>query len=370
MFPMEHFAIEFVDPCWMENAPAREWDDAVWIADQDTKLSAEIATRNADIAQALVVQVPGLMSAKEGLELDEYSDEDLNQESVLRRYHRCRVLTGAWSGGDLVIRIFDSALDVNFQMVNLSREELPRFIRDLQALLAKIETASGMRPWYAAEHRVEGISTAVTRLLESRASALERHFRATRRERIKQRLALPSLAISGLLAFALALGIAADATERGEMLAGVRANAPATFVTDGMPSPQYRWGVFPKFSLHGHIEGQTRQWVLPVFRNEYLRAGVGAPYTVLPTGDTKPYLLRSEYEASMPHIHLGGVVLPWYVVVAVLPVGLWYFIFVKPLISATPQQREAILSVISRRFGLVLLGGMGVVAVVLLRRLL
>lgn len=370
MLPMEHFAIEFIDPSWVEKAPAREWDDAVWIADQDAELSAEIARRNAAIAQALQTQVPDLISAKEeGLEPEDYSDEDLSQESVLRRYHRCRVLAGAWSGGNLVIRIFDSALDVNFQVVNLSREALPQFIRDLEVLLTKIETASGLRVWNAAEHRVEGVATAVPRLLESHTSALERHFRATRRERWKQRLALPGLAISGLLAFALALGIGADAIEQGELLAGVQANAPETFVTDDVPSPQYRWGIFPKFSLQGHIEGQTRQQVLPVFRDEYLRAGVGAPYTVLATGVTsQPYLLRSDYEATLPLIPLHGTALPWYVVVAALPVGLWYFIFLKPLISVTSQRRDAVLSVIGHRFGLVLLGGIGVVAVVLLKR--
>lgn len=331
----------------------------------------KIAIRNAGIAQALVTRIPGLISAKEWLEPDDYADESLSQEAVLRRYHRCRVLSCAWRGGDLVIRIFDRALDVNFQMVNLSRAELPRFISDLQALLAKIEQASGMRPWHAAAHRVESVDAAVVRLLASRASSLARHFRATRRERLKRWLAMPSLAISGLLAFALAFGIAADALERGKILAGVQASVTDTFITDGISPPRYRWGLFPKFSLQGHIEGQTRQQVLPVFRDEYLRAGPGAPYTVLPTGDSnQPYLLRSAYESSLPLISLAGMTLPWHVALAALPIGLWYFFFLKPLINALPRQREGMMSVISRRFGLVLLGGMGVVAVVLLRRLL
>lgn len=371
MLPVEYFAIELIDPTWVENTPDGEWGDAMWIADQDAELSAKIAVRNADIAQALVTQIPGLTSAKEWLEPDDYADEDLSQEAVLRRYHRCRVLSGAWRGGDLTIRIFDRALDANFQMVNLSRAELPRFVDDLQALLAKIGKTSGMRPWHAEVHRVESVDVAVSRLLESRASALPRHFRATFRARLKRWLAMPSLVISGLLAFALTFGIAADAIERGEILAGVQASVTDTFITEEMPSPQYRWGIFPKFSLQGHIEGQTRQQVLPVFRDEYLRAGPGAPYTVLPTGETnQPYLLRSDYEASLPLIRFGGMALPWHAVVAVLPIGLWYFLFLKPLISAIPQQREVMLSVISHRFGVLLLGGMAVIAVVLLRRLL
>jgi len=370
MLPVEYFAIEFIDQTWAENSSGGEWGDAMWIADQDVELSAKIALRNADIAEALVTQIPGLTLVKEWLEPDDYVDENLSQEAVLRRYHRCRVLSCAWRGGDLVIRIFDRALDVNFQMVNLSRAELPRFISDLQALLAKVEKASGMRSWHAAAHRVESVDAAVTGLLESRASSLARHFRATRRERLKRWLAIPSLAISGLLSFALALGIAADAIERGEILAGVQASVTDTFITDRMSSPQYRLGIFPKFSLQGHIEGQTRQQVLPVFRDEFLRAGPGAPYTVLPTGDTnQPYLLRSEYEASLPLIPLGGRALPWHVFLAVLPIGLWYFFFLKPLVNALPLQREGMMSVISRRFGVVLLGGMAVVAVVFLRRL-
>lgn len=370
MLPMEHFAIEFIDQSWVENAPDGEWDDAMWIADQDAELSAKIAFRNADIAQALVAQIPGLTSAKEWLEPDDYADERLSQEAVLRRYHRYRILSGAWRGGNLTIRILDSALDVSFQMVNLSRAELADFKSDLQALLATIEKASGMRPWHAEAHRVESFEAAVSRLLESRASSLARHFRATRRERLKRWLAMPSLVISGLLAFALAFGIVADAIERGEMLAGVKVSVTDTFITDGMPSPQYRWGIFPKFSLQGHIEGQTRQQVLPVFRDEFLRAGPGALYTVLPTGDAnQPYVLRSDYEANLPLISLGGLALPWHVVIAVLPIGLWYFLFLKPLIYTMPQQRDDRMSEISRRFGVVLLGGMAVVAVVFLRQL-
>lgn len=133
--------------------------------------------------------------AREWLEPDDYADEVLSQEAVLRRYHRCRVLFCSWRGGDLVIRIFDRALDINFQMVNLSRAELPQFICDVQALLATIEKASGMRPWHAEAHRVESVDAAVSRLLESRTSSLARHFRATRRERLKRWLAMPSLAI-------------------------------------------------------------------------------------------------------------------------------------------------------------------------------
>lgn len=370
MLPVEYFAIEFIDQTWAESTPGGIWDDAMWVADQDIDMSAMIALRNAGIAQALSDQIPGLATAKEWLEPEDYADERLSQEAVLRRYHRCRVLSCAWSGGVLTIRIFDHALDISFQMVNLSRAELPRFIDDLQAMLAKIEKASGMRPWQAEAHRAENVDATVSRLMSGRASTLERHFRATRRERLKRRWAMPSLVISALLAFTLALGIAADAIERGELLAGVQESVTDTFITDGMPPPRYRWGIFPKFSLHGHIEGQTQPQVLPVFRDQFLRAGPGAPFTVMPTGDkNQPYLLQSEYEASLPIITLGGMTLPWHVLVAMLPIGLWYFFFLKPVINAMPQQRAVVMSAISRRFGLVLLSGMAFVAFVFLRRL-
>jgi len=39
MLPIEHFAIEFIDQTWVENAPDGEWGDAIWIADQDVDLS-------------------------------------------------------------------------------------------------------------------------------------------------------------------------------------------------------------------------------------------------------------------------------------------------------------------------------------------
>lgn len=369
MFAVEYFAIDYIDPDWIRNGPDREWEDALWVADQDTDLSAQIATRNAEIAHALIAEVPGLTSSKAGLDLDEYADEDLSQEAVLRRYHRVRLLAGTWSGGELMIRIFDRALEVSFQMVDLSRDEFPRFTRDVQDLLEKIETASGMRPWYAAEHCVESVAAAVSRLLESRAGALRRHFRSTRRERLKRRMGLPLIALSGVAAFALALGIAADAFLEAKILAGVRTDSPVAFVTDAVPPPRYRWGVFPQFTLWGHIEGQTQRSTLPVFRDEYLRAGVGAPYTVLQTGDpSRPYILRSAYEASLPHIPLRDRGLPWHVAVAVLPLALWYYMFLKPLIGAQPWQREAALSAASHRFGLVLLGGAALLAVVAIRQ--
>lgn len=371
MLPVEYFAIEFIDPSWVENTPGAESGEAMWIADQDTDLSENIALRNADISQSLAALIPELTSTKEWLELEVYADERLSQEAVLRRYHRCRILSCDWCGGVLEIRIYDCKLDVSFQMVNLLRADLPRFKTDLQALLAKIEKAGGMKPWHAKEHRIVAIDVVVSRLLESHATSLARHFRATRRERVKRSLAMPSLVLSGLLAFALSFEIARDALQRGELLSNVQESATATFVTDRMLPPQYRLGVFPKFSLQGHIEGQTRQQVLPVFRNEFLRTGPGAPYTVLPTGDAnQPYILRTEYESSLPLVRLGSFALPLRAALAVLPIGFWYFYLLKPLINLAPLQREVKMSKISSRFGMILLGGMAFIALVVLRQFL
>ncbi len=371
MSPVAHFAIELIDQTWVEETPGAEWEAAMWIADSDVELSAKIALRNADIAQRLVASIPGLSSEKASFEPYDYEGEGLSQEAVLRRYHRSRMLSCPWRGGVLEIRIFDRAMDVAFQMVDLARAELPSFMSDLRILLARIEQIGGMKPWHAKAYRVEDVDAAMSRLLETRKPVLERYFRAVRRERAMQWLAWPGLFLTGLLAFALSFGIAAEALRQGESLSGVQESITKTFITDGMPAPRYQLGVFPKFSLLGRIEGQTQQQVLPVFRDEFLRAGPGALFTVMPTGDTKqPYMLRAEYEASLPLIRLGGLTLPWQVILGLLPVGFWFFYFIRPLINTMPEQRAVTMRAIGGRAGMVLLGGMALIAVLLLRRFL
>lgn len=371
MSPAVYFAIEFIDKTWAESMPGASWEDAMWIADADDTLSEQIAIRNADIARILAADMPGLTSEKESFEPYDYEDEALSQEAVLRRYHRSRMLSCDWRGGVMEIRIFDRAMDIGVQMVNFSRAELPALASDLRNLLAWVERVSGMQPWHAEAQRVEDIDAAVLRLMATREPSLQRYFRAMGRERMKRWLAWPGLFLTGLLAFALTIGIAVDAVRQGEVLSSMREGVTETFVTDWLPPPEYRLGVFPTFVLVGHIEGQTRQRELPVFRDEFLRAGPGALFTVMPTNNMRQsYMLRSEYASSLPLIRLDPVVLPWRVILALLPVALWYFFFIQPLIKTMPEQRAVKMARVGARSGTVLLGGLALVGVLLLKRFL
>lgn len=347
--PTVYFAMDFIGPDLAANLTDSDFSP-MWTADQDAALSERIAARNSALAQCLADQIPGLSSEKEMLEPDEYDDERLSQEAVLRRYHRARMLAGTWHGRPLSIRIFDGSLEVSFAIVDLPREKLPEFRAELKQLLAGIAKASGMQAWFPGEGMTLDIDTAIDRLMANQAKTLEKHFRAVARDNWKRKLAIPGVIFAGLIALAMTVLLVNVSIQRGKLIAGVDINVTETFITEQTLPLRYQFGVFPQFELQGHIVDGTKTLTLSVFRDEFLEAGPGALYSVLPTNDAAtPYLLRRDYENSLPLIRAGSVALPWHVILALLPLAIWYSVFVHPLVRTNPDLRASLLPAIGGR---------------------
>jgi len=348
--PIVYLAMDFIDPDLLDNLTDSDFSP-MWIADEDVALSEGIATRNSALAKYLTEQIPGLTSEKEMLEPDEYSNEALSQEAMLRRYHRTRILAGAWRDGQLSIRIFDGSLEVSIAIADLRREKLMEFRADLKQLLAGIAKTSGMRTWFPGDAATLDIDAAIDRLFGNQARRLEKHFRDVARNSWKRKLSIPGLVVTGLVALAMTMLLLGSSVQRGKLLADVDINITETFITERTLPLRHQFGVFPKFELQGHILDGTETLTLPVFRDEFLQAGPGALYSVLPTNDSAtPYLLRRDYENSLPLIRAGSLALPWDATLALLPLAIWYFLFAHPLVRTPPHLRASHLPAIGGRF--------------------
>lgn len=312
-----------------------------WCADGSIEEGDAIGRRNRDICRRLMALFTGAEAADEVEEYDEYLDGDLPQEAVLRRLHRSRAVSAPWRGGRLVIRLYDRAAWISLQVADLIRAEHPEFAADLAGCLQRISAVSGMQPRDVLTGQATSAERAAASVLEKNARTLERLSRQVLRQRWQHRLGLPSLAILCLLAAALCAGILASAFDRGNLLLHVDAAAPQTFVTETLAPPVYRLRIFPRFFLEGRIDATNQRVRLPVYRKEYLRAGPGAPFTVLPTyREVPPYVLRSDFDSAGPQLRLGGFGLQWFAALALLPPLLVYWFVLRPILRAPPQSRE------------------------------
>ena len=188
---------------------------------------------------------------------------------MLRRYHRSRVLVGAWRGGELRVRIYDDLIAVTIPVVDLVRRERPALVRDLQALLDTLTETTGMVPWDPATGAPLTATAAAQALLERHGPGLDRLSRAVIRERLRRHLGLPSLVVLTLLAWVLSGWFAWDGLRRGTLMASVDGDATATFVTDTLLPPANLLGFFPRFALEGHLAGRAQRVRLLVDRPEY-----------------------------------------------------------------------------------------------------
>lgn len=353
MMNVRYVAMEFVDTLRVSDADlegAARIDP--WCADGSVEESESIAQRNRDICQRLKQYFPDAQAADDVEELDEFLEGDLSQEAVVRRLHRTRALRAQWKGGEFHIRLFDRIAEVLLPVVDLTREARPAFAADLAECLRQLSTMTGMAPRDPLSGRVTSAELATSSVLIKNAPSLDLLARQVTRSRRRRRLGPASLAILGLLALALSWAIMAEALRRGTLMLHVDPSLPQTFVTESLGTPVYRLGVFPKFSLEGRA-GPRGEWVrLPVYRNEYLRAGPGAPYTVLPTFRPEtPYVLRSDYESAGPILPMGGSGLAWFAALAIIPPLLIYWITIRPILRAVPVMRPDRIGDASRHLG-------------------
>ncbi len=330
-----------------------------WFADDDAALGATIEARNVRLAVGLIDRYPGLAHDKSGFEPEDYADERLTQKAVLLRYQRSRILFGPWSHGHLEIRLLDGHIRVGAVVSRSDPAAVAAFRTDYAALLSGLASDSGMRPLLDDGSVAPDADTAVARLLDMAAPTIGRLRRSERRRRLMRACALPGVFVTALIALAIALSMARGAWEQAGLLTHVDPEAELTFVTEQSLPIVRHYGLFPAFVLQGRVANHARPVVLEVFRDEYLRAGPGAPYPVLPTGDPEsPFMLRSRYENSLPLVPVAGRAMPWHALLALLPLLLWYLSLAHPLIKALPRPGDEVFERIGSRLAV----GIGLLA--------
>jgi hypothetical protein len=366
MSQVQYLAIELMALSRLERGPSAP--RGLWSADADPQASDAIDQRNRRIAERLRQEIPDLVQAKGEYEsLDDYADDDLSQEAVLRRYHRSRVLAGPWRGGELIVQVYDDLAAATIPVTDPEPRVRAALKRDLEGLIETLIATTGMTPWDPQTGAPRTAAQAAAALLDRSGPGLDRLARAQRWEGWHRRLGLPSLILLTLIAFALAVTLAWSGVHRGTLMAGADGAAPLTFITEVLVPPA-TLGFGPDYALEGRIAGGGPRVRLPVDRAHYIAAGRAAPYTVLGTGDpATPYVLRSAFDAAQPVLRLGPLGVAWTAWLALAPLALWYGWIVRPLLRVAPQQRGPHLGLITRKLIILIPGGILLAAVAWLR---
>lgn len=369
---MLHLIIEFIAPSATLHAGADGRESAqLWSADASSADSEAIVARNEHIARTLMAALPGLASAKDQRDdlMEVCADDGLSQEQVLRRFHRVRAWMGPWRNGELTLEIYDQVAYLYAPAVASDARQRADYTNALATLIDLVATTTGMTPRLpdggGGSTAIDVANAVVTRT----SAALTQMAKRDRMERWRQKLALPSLLAFAALTLIGTLLLAWVGIERGTLMAGVDPNVPSTFLVQSAPAPHYRLGVFPKFALHGRIAESGEAIELPVYRDQYLRAGPGAPFTVLRTTDPRsPYVLRTDFESASPLVRMGAIGLAWHTWLALVPPLLFYAWVVRPLQRGPAQQRQRRLGEVTAKFKFVLMVAAVAVAVTLIKR--
>jgi len=365
--------IEFLlPPALMRMASAGQGLADLWSADSSPEESAAIAARNEEICTRLRAPLPGLSPVKD---TDDYAevcaDDALSQEQVLRRFHRRRTLSGPWRGGELRFEVYDEVAHLCVPASASDARNRGEYTGALETLIAQVAGATGMQARVPGEVRSGNPDEVASAALNRSDAALIRMERLERKERLRQRLGMPSLVVLAALALLGTVVLVWQGVERGITMAAVDLAAPATFLVESSLPPRARLGLFPAFTLRGRIAETGEAVDLPVFRDQYLRAGPGAPFTVLRTGDPRaPYVLRSTYDSAAPVVRIGSMGLAWHTWLALLPPVLFYAWVLRPLRKAPPAHRAVQLAGVTGKLQRLLLLVAVMLAGVLAARLL
>jgi len=351
--------------------PGRDAAD-LWSADASAADSEAVAARNDAICARLREDLPGLSPAKDR---DDYvelcADDGLSQEQVLRRYHRMRALTGPWRDGELLLEVYDRIALLHVPASARDARQRADYAAALEALIALVARATGMAPRMPGESRTGTAGETAAALIAGAQRALTQMERRERSRRLQQQLGLPSLVVLAVLALLGTLLLAWHGIERGTLMAGANPQAPATFIAQSAPPPHYALGVFPKFALHGRIAETGEAVELAVFREQYIRAGPGAPFSVLRTGDPQsPWVLRAAYDSASPVLRIGSIGLAWHTWLALVPAAAFFLWVLRPLQRVPASQRPWQLAAVTAKLRFVLLSAAAMAAVILAKRLL
>lgn len=320
------------EPAWTEDAPAA---------------SDARALRNDAVAAALCAALPGLAPvADRTLDAYDLMEDTEPAEVMIRRFHRLRVLEGPCAMGTMRLLLMDGHIDATL-LIGAAGDPAS-LERRLGQEIATLARASGHVPVLAGQP-VSPLRLAAD-LVARNAAGLRRSGRALRWRTLLARSGVPSLVLLTLLAVLAAAAAVQDGLSRGRLVMRADATRPMTFVTVAVPPPVWRLGLLPRFRLEGVVRETGGHVVLDAYRDEVLRAGPGAPFTVLPLKGVDPaYVLISHLEAARPAVALGNVGIAWSALLALLPLGVWGGLVLRPWITTPAPGRDALRVATSRQ---------------------
>lgn len=347
MSPQYTIWLEAVDPA---RCVTGTWSrDPLWIADDPAASDAMAAANDARI-DGLRAVLPGLAVAPDRTDtLEEVLEDDVPAEVMIRRFHRTRVVTGPWDGGGIEIILLDDVAQLSIGVAP-GRTDLANA---LEGLLETFTQATGLTPVSPGTTRPAPAAEVAASLMVRHGKQYARFGSRSRREALLVSLGLPSALILTGLAWVAALTIGVLATRVGTEMAAADPARPMRFITQSVPPPGVFLGLFPDFLLDGQVVETGEPIRLPVYRDQALRAGPGAPFTVLPTTlPASPYVLKARYDQNQPLLRLGPVAMTWVGGLAVVPMGLWGALVGRPWWKTPPERRDAL----RRRTSRMLLG--------------
>ena len=326
--------------------PGRPATESAWTDDEAAASDAR-ALRNEAIAAALCAAIPGLAQVEDRtLDAYELMEDSQPAEVMIRRFHRLRVLEGPSAIGTMRLLVMDGLIDATL-FIGVAGD--PATLERLLAQeIATVARASGHEPVLAGQPASP--TELAAHLIARNAAALRRSGRNLRWRTLLDRAGVPSLVLLTLLALLAAAAAVQDGLSRGRLVVLADATRPMTFVTTAVLPPVLRLGFFPRFQLEGVVRETGARVVLDAYRDVVLRAGPGAPFTVLPLRESEPaYVLMSQLESAHPVLAVGTLGIAWPALLSLLPMGLWAWLVLRPWITTPAPQRAGLRITTSRQ---------------------
>lgn len=325
--------------------PGRPATQSAW-TDDDAAASDARALRNEEVAAALCAALPGLAPvADRTLDAYELMEDDQPAEVMIRRFHRLRVLEGPSAIGTMRLLVMDGLIDATLFLG--AAGDPATLERRLGEEIATLARASGHAPVLAGQP--VSPPELAAQLVARNADALRRRGRNLRWRTLLDRAGVPSLVLLTLLALLAAAAAVQDGLSRGRLVVQADATRPMTFVTTAIVPPIWRLGVFPRFQLEGVVRETGERVRVDTYRDVVLHAGHGAPFTVLPLRGAEPgYVLITQLDSAHPVLALGPVGIAWPALLALLPMGLWAWLVLRPWLT-TPAPQRAVLRIATSR---------------------
>lgn len=320
----------------LKDAALPEWTD------DDPAASDAMAERNAGIVTRLQSRLPGLAPVPDRIEdICETIAGGLSPETMIRRFHRMRVVAGPWPMGTVHVWLYDGIAHVLLTIT--APADPPRLEQAVASLTAAVAEATSCRPILPDGRAAAGSEIFAAALLAHHTAGLRRARRRYRWHRILRALGMPGLLILGAAALLTTGAILWDAYERSRRLHGADPARPMTFITTAIPPPTHLLGLLPRFALDAVIAETGQPVRLPVYRDQAMRGGPRAMFTVLPTGDSEtPFILKTVHDRSGPVLPLAGRGIAWTAILALIPPALFGWLVARPWLTAPAGQRDRV----------------------------